>query len=456
MSGYKAQKVYFIGIGGIGMSALARWYKANGCQVAGYDKTRTPLTDALSEEGAEIHFDDDPEKIPVPFRNAEVLVIYTPAVPADLGELRYFQNNGNKVIKRSEALGEITRDVFTIAVAGTHGKTTTSSMIAHIMKEAGKNCFAFLGGITQNYSTNILFGKANEDGKMMVVEADEYDRSFLRLYPDIAVITSVDPDHLDIYKDKEAFADSFKDFALRVAADGCIIHKDDIGIAPAEDQKRTLSFGLKGDYQAKLVEGRPFCFHIDVSGKREAENVALMVPGMHNIYNALAAYTAGRTLGIAPEKLKLALESFKGVKRRFEYIVNREDVIYIDDYAHHPTEINAFLSTVKVLYPDKRLTVIFQPHLYSRTRDFMEEFAESLSLADSLILLEIYPAREKPISGISSATLLERVKSKEKTVLPKEDLTAYMRNKRPELIVTMGAGDIDQLVSPLRKIFLQE
>lgn len=453
MSAQVVHSVYLIGIGGIGMSALARWYKANGCEVAGYDRTATVLTEQLQSEGIPIHFEDSIQNIPPAFAMKDVLVVYTPAVPKDSQELNFFQRNGNKVIKRSEALGDITKDVFTVAVAGTHGKTTTSSMIAHVLRATGKNCFAFLGGITQNYDTNLLFGDFGKPDRIMVVEADEYDRSFLRLSPDVAVITAMDPDHLDIYTDEADFVNTFNEFAAKLKEGGSLVYKKGLPLNASLLGSQSKSFGGDGaQYQARLTGNRDFTFNIETEDPEEAlEEVSLLVPGFHNIQNALAAYAVTRSLGIAPLKIKEALQSFKGVKRRFEYIIKTEALSYIDDYAHHPTEINAFLSSVRNLYPEKKLTVIFQPHLFSRTRDFLEGFAESLSLADKLILLDIYPARELPIPGITSALLLEKTRCSEKKLVTKAELMDYLKKEKLEVLVTIGAGDIDQFVEPIEK-----
>jgi UDP-N-acetylmuramate--alanine ligase len=449
-------RVYFIGIGGIGMSALARWYMANGFEIAGYDRTPTALTTQLQEENMFVHFKDVVEEIPPAFLEKNTLVIYTPAIPQDNVILRYFISQGYKVIKRAEALGDVTREVFTVAVAGTHGKTTTSSMIAHVLREAGKNCFAFIGGITQNYNSNLLFGDFAKENKIMVVEADEYDRSFHRLRPDVAVITAMDPDHLDIYTDENEFQEAFDKFVEKLSDEGHLIYKHGLKIAAAKPGQHFASFGMTGaDYAAIITDESNFVFDIE-NGQERLTNVRLGTPGFHNIQNALAAYGAARSLDISPEVIKQALENFKGVKRRFDFIVNNGKTIYIDDYAHHPTEIFAFLRSVKSMFSEKKLTAIFQPHLFSRTRDFMEGFAESLSLADKLILLDIYPARELPIPGVTSEILLEKVTSKEKILLKKNELMDYLSKETPEILVTIGAGDIDQFVMPIGNLFKSE
>jgi UDP-N-acetylmuramate--alanine ligase len=450
--------VYFIGIGGIGMSALARWFNTNGYNVAGYDRTSTLLTTHLQKEGMEIHFEDDEKLIPLEFLKQETLIIYTPAIPKEHKELNYFIKHQFEIKKRSEVLGMITETMFTIAIAGTHGKTTTSSMVAHLLKSAGKNVAAFLGGITQNYNTNLLLNEKGDDA-MVVVEADEYDRSFLRLHPDIAVITSMDPDHLDIYKDDKDFENTFNDFAAQVEPSGVLIHKTGLKMRASLSGQEYYTFGLdNADYTAintRIINSQ-FVFDIARAGKKIAEDITLLVPGFHNIQNALAAFSVGDRLEIPANVMKSALETFKGVKRRFEYVVKQDDIIFIDDYAHHPTEIQAFLTSVKALYKGKKLTVIFQPHLYSRTRDFLEGFAESLSLADELILLDIYPARELPIPGITSAVLLEKVKIDSKRNVSKNDLLHVLKEVETDILVTIGAGDIDTFVEPIKNMILNK
>lgn len=448
--------VYFIGIGGIGMSALARWFNVNGYKVAGYDRTSTSLTSQLQKEGIDIHFEDDVNRIPKEFKIIEdTLIVYTPAIPPDHKELGYFLSSGFEIKKRSEVLAMLTREMFTIAVAGTHGKTTTSSMIAHLLTYSGVDCAAFLGGITVNYNTNLLLNKKKASESIVVVEADEYDRSFLRLYPDIAVITAMDPDHLDIYSDSSDFKQTFNDFIKQIKPTGYLFYRDNV----SDDLDKTIpvksnSFGTKeGEFTAKNIRIENGEFVFDAKGPGiNIEGIRMLVPGFHNIENALAAMAVGAKLGIKEEMIKKALGEFRGVKRRFEYIVKSEGITYIDDYAHHPTELNAFLSSVKALYPEKKLTVIFQPHLFSRTRDFMNEFAESLSIADKLILLEIYPARELPIEGITSQVLLDKVKAKEKVLVQKQDLLVEISGTKTDIIVTAGAGDIDKFIEPIKEL----
>jgi UDP-N-acetylmuramate--alanine ligase len=449
-------KVYFVGIGGIGMSALARWFNINGYKVAGYDKTSTPLTSQLEKEGIAIHFEDDLSKVAEEFKRKEdTLIIITPAIPKDHKELNFFQNNGFEIKKRSEVLGMITKEMYTIAIAGTHGKTTTSSMVAHLLTFAGLDCAAFLGGITANYNTNLLLNKKKASESMVVVEADEYDRSFLRLFPDIAVITAMDPDHLDIYSDSNDFKQTFNDFIKQIKPTGHLFYRDNVSDdLDSSIPVKSNSFGTKeGEFTAKnlKIENGEFVFDAKGPGVN-IEGIRLQVPGFHNVENALAAIAVGVRLGIPSETIKKGLGEFKGVKRRFEYIVKTDKVIYIDDYAHHPTELEAFLTSVKALYPNKKLTVIFQPHLFSRTRDFMEGFAKVLGLADKLMLMEIYPARELAIPGITSQVLLDKVQAKEKVLVQKKDLLEEVKRTQTDIIVTVGAGDVDQFIGPLKEL----
>lgn len=452
----KIHSVYFIGIGGIGMSALARWFNINGYVVGGYDKTETSLTMKLVEEGMQVHFEDNIEKISDSFRNPDnTLVVYTPAIPKEHSELNYFKSQNFKIQKRAEVLGFITEKMFTIAVAGTHGKTTTSSMVAHTLKASGVDCAAFLGGITQNYNTNLLLNEKKAEESVVVVEADEYDRSFLKLSPDIAVITSMDSDHLDIYGDGKEFQKTFNDFVKKIKPGGHLFYRD--LVEKELDQNSSVSKSSFGSPNGELkaenirIQNGEFIFDA-VSSKVRIENINLIVPGFHNIENALAAISVALQLGIEKNKIKEAISGFKGVKRRFEYIVRKPDIIYIDDYAHHPTELEAFLKSVKALYADKKLTVVFQPHLFTRTRDFMDGFVSSLCLADKLILMEIYPARELPIPGITSQVLLDKIPLKEKVLSSKQELLDKIKSLNTDILVTVGAGDIDQFVEPIKKI----
>lgn len=440
-------RVYLIGIGGIGMSALARYFKKRGCVVCGYDKTSTPLTAALMNEGIPVVFQDEEDNIPVSFqlRDANTLVIYTPAIPASSQILNYFLSRSFILKKRSEVLGIISKGMFTIAVAGTHGKTTTSCIIAHILKDSGYDCSAFLGGIATNYNTNVLFG----DNNTLVVEADEYDRSFLTLHPDIAIVTSMDADHLDIYGNKDQLVQSFRQFVSQLKSGGRLIYREGLQLEGGQ----TYAADQLADILAvnvRIKEGR---FFFDFKNSNLVlENIQMALPGLHNIENAVAAIEVALHLGIDADKIRQALANFKGVKRRFEYIVKDEDHIYIDDYAHHPEELRACIQAIKTLYPDKKLTTIFQPHLFTRTRDFAENFAEVLSMTDELIMLDIYPARELPIEGVNSEMILDHVNISAKQLKNKQGAIEYIRNEKPELLLTVGAGDIDTLIEPLKKI----
>ncbi|WP_285010897.1 UDP-N-acetylmuramate--L-alanine ligase [Pedobacter faecalis] len=438
--------VYLVGIGGIGMSALARYFSRRGVIVAGYDKTPTALTKALEHEGIHVSHSDNPESLPEQFivSKAGALVIYTPAVPKDLSILNFFQDRAYNLKKRSEVLGMISKGQFCIAVAGTHGKTTTSSIIAHLLTHSGVGCTAFLGGISSNYNTNFLIGH----NELVVVEADEYDRSFLTLHPNIAVITSMDADHLDIYGDQTQLHESFRMFAGQLKKNGKLFVKIGLPVS-GTTYSATSESAIKATNIR--VEGGSFVFDY-IDGDITISNIKMMLPGVHNIENAVAAIAVARALEVSPEKIKTSIETFKGVKRRFEYVVKTSHHIYIDDYAHHPEELKACFSAVRQLYPDKKLTVIFQPHLFSRTRDFAEEFATVLGTVDELILLEIYPAREIPITGVDANFLLEKVEMQAKSLVGKNDVLELIARESPELLVTVGAGDIDTLVEPLKNI----
>lgn len=439
------QRVYPIGIGGIGMSGLARYFAHLGCIVCGYDKTPTDLTDELHNEGIQITFEDNCENVPKSFRDVDegTLIIYTPAIPKDSDILNFFQRKGFTLWKRSQVLGLISKGRFTIGVAGTHGKTTTSTMVAHILKDSGKDCSAFLGGIASNYQTNVLFG--NND--IVVVEADEYDRSFLTLYPDIAIVTSMDADHLDIYGDHSQLTESFRMYASQIKPGGTLIHRKGLPL----EKGFTYSITETADAIAKNIRVEDGDFYFDfVSGDVSIKNIKLGIAGVHNIENAVAASKVGLMLGISGDAIKRALGSFKGVKRRFEYIVKTPAHIYIDDYAHHPEELRATISSIKKLYPNKKLTTIFQPHLYTRTRDFVEGFAEVLDMSDEVLLLDIYPARELPIEGVTSAIILDLMKLENRQIISKEAAIEKVRSEQPALLLTVGAGDIDQLVQPLK------
>ena len=436
--------IYFIGIGGIGMSAIARYFHAKGFKVSGYDKTPSPLTAALESEGIEVHYEDNTDYVP---KNVEsTLVVYTPAIPKDMGELVYVQENGYNVIKRSRTLGEITRGQRCMGVAGTHGKTTTSTLLSHIFTATGEGCSAFLGGISKNYDTNLLIN-AND---VVVVEADEFDRSFLQLYPEVAVITSMDADHLDIYGDEAHIREAFKAFASQVS--GTVIAKYGLDIT-AEDTKATIktySYGNpQADFYAEPLEDGHFNLHYPGG---VIEDCVVGIPGWVNIENATGAAAIGLTYGLDPQKIKEALASFAGVKRRFDLHVKKPGCVYIDDYAHHPEEIAAALSSIRNSNPGMKLTAVFQPHLFTRTRDFAPEFAEALSKADKLILLDIYPAREEPIPGVTSEIIFKDVTCAEKVLLKRAELMDYLKGEEIELLVTLGAGDIDRFVGEIAQM----
>jgi UDP-N-acetylmuramate--alanine ligase len=444
--------VYLIGIGGIGMSALARWFKAMGYEVAGYDKSATDLTNALSSEGIAIHFDDDVKQIPIEFKNKEqTLVIYTPAIPSNMWELTYFAQNGFNVVKRSQVLGVLTRNKPTIAIAGTHGKTTTSTMVAYILHTAGRKVSAFLGGISANFNTNLLIGEKQE---AIVVEADEYDRSFLTLEPDMAIVTSTDADHLDIYNTHEAVKEAFHLFAGKIKNGGLLVSKQGLDLK-APQAIQTIEYGAPQSTcraeNIRVIDGQ-FTFDY-VSPQTTIKAVTMQVPGFHNIENAVAAITIALHQNVQAEQIKEALLNFKGVKRRFEYVVKNQDLVYIDDYAHHPAELEALLSSAKALYPNKKITCIFQPHLFTRTRDFANEFAQSLSLANEVILLDIYPARELPIPGVTSDIIFQNIQSESKKRCTTNTLLNVLSESKLEVVITAGAGDIDRCV-PLIKDFL--
>ena len=442
------QKVYLIGIGGIGMSGLARYFHQKGCLVCGYDKTETDLTKALAAEGILVVYEDSLTSIPTDFQtNTEsTIIIFTPAIPSDSYILQFFTQNGFSLKKRSQVLGILSEGMFTIAVAGTHGKTTTSCLIAHILKSSGNDCSAFLGGISSNYNTNVLFGKNN----VTVVEADEYDRSFLTLHPDIAIVTSMDADHLDIYEDEDHLTQSFQRFASQIKPDGKLIKKFGLDLQGGI----TYSITGKADAQAENIRIENGTFVFDFKNEIiDLKGLILGLPGQHNIENAVAAVEVALQMDIDVDRIREALHSFKGVKRRFEYQL-KADKIYVDDYAHHPEELRACFKAIRTLYPDRKLTVIFQPHLFTRTRDFADGFAEVLSTVDDLVLLEIYPARELPIPSINSQMLLDKITLTNKRICTKQESLDYVKKQQPHLLVTVGAGDIDTLVEPL-KIILQ-
>lgn len=438
------KNVYFVGIGGIGMSAIARYFAKRGCNVCGYDKTKTELTNSLETEGIEITYLDDQETLPQQFKNRadDTLIVYTPAIPKDSKLLGFFAQLGYSLHKRSQVLGIISKGMYCIAIAGTHGKTTTSSMVAHLLKDTGYDCTAFLGGIATNYQSNLLLGKNN----VLVVEADEYDRSFLTLYPDIAVITSMDADHLDIYGDADSLTDSFNLFAHQLEDGGKLFIRNGLPI-------NGITYGINENsaLQAHNIRVSNGCFVFDFyDGYTKIAALELQMAGRHNVLNATAAIGVALSLGILPKAIKKSLASFKGVKRRFETIAKTKSQVYIDDYAHHPEELKACFNAVRELYPDKKLTVIFQPHLFTRTRDFANEFAQVLGSADEIILLEIYPARELPIAGINTQMLLDKIANPNKRLCGKDLVVELVKNEKPELILTVGAGDIDTLITPIK------
>ena len=444
--------IYFIGIGGIGMSAIARYYHYKGLKVSGYDKTPSELTAALESEGIEVHYEDNIGFIPKDVEHT--LVVYTPAIPADMGELVYVQEHGYRVIKRSRTLGEIAQGQKCLAVAGTHGKTTTSTLLAHIFKDSGEGCSAFLGGISKNYDTNLLVSR----NPVIVAEADEFDRSFLRLFPEIAVITSMDADHLDIYSDISNMHDAFKAFASQVS--GTVIAKYGLPIEQKDTKAQILRYAYDNagaDFYAsgiKVDECGYFTFDLNWPGGT-VKDCKVGIPGWINVENAVAASAIALTYGLDPEKVKKALSSFQGVKRRFDIHLNTPGCAYIDDYAHHPKEISAAISSMRDIFPGRRLTAIFQPHLYTRTRDFADEFAEALSGVDKLILLDIYPAREEPIPGVTSEIIFEKVTAPEKVIMKKEELMEYLQNEPVDTLITFGAGNIDRFIRPITEMLCQ-
>lgn len=457
------KRIYFLGIGGIGMSALARYFKEHGATVSGYDRTPTALTQQLQKEGINIVFEDELSLYP----NDVDLVVYTPAIPHDHKGFNFYKNGNFNFKKRSEVLELISEKHFTIAIAGSHGKTTVTSMVAHLLMYNGYNCTAFLGGICTNYHSNYLHqsnsskslkGIGNEN--TFVIEADEFDRSFHHLQPNYAVITAVDTDHLDIYGSKEAIDEAFIEFANKIDETGFLVIKQNQSI---NDKLPTIDkafYALQDEdadvYCSKywVVDGA-YIFNIHYFGK-EYKGFRLNIGGLHNIENAIAAFTICKELGLRNEEIHAGIASFKGTKRRFEKIIERENCVFIDDYAHHPEELRMFLSSLKELYNDKKITAIFQPHLYTRTRDLAIGFAESLSIADEVILLDIYPARELPIAGVNSQIIFDKITIKNKHLITKEELVDFLRAKKDiEVIATIGAGDIEKYVGAIKTIYTQ-
>ena len=444
--------IYFIGIGGIGMSAIARYYNKKGLKVSGYDKTPSDLTHALESEGIDVHYEDNTDFIPKDVEGT--LVVYTPAIPADMGELVYVQKNGYRVIKRSRMLGEISQGQRCMAVAGTHGKTTTSTLLAHIFRDSGEGCSAFLGGISKNYDTNLLVDKND----VIVAEADEFDRSFLQLFPEIAVITSMDADHLDIYSDIKNMHEAFKAFAGQVS--GTVITKIGLPVTSEDTKANILRYSYDdpdADFYAsdiKVDECGYFTFKLNYPGG-VIEDCKVGIPGWINVENAVAASAIALTYGLEPEKVRHALGTFQGVKRRFDIHVNTPECSYIDDYAHHPKEIAAAISSMRDIFQGRKLTAIFQPHLYTRTRDFADEFAQALSNVDKLIMLDIYPAREEPIPGVTSEIIFDKVTAPEKVIMVKEELMDYLKDEPIDTLITFGAGNIDRFIGPITEMLCQ-
>lgn len=436
--------VYFIGIGGIGMSALARYFRANGKQVAGYDKTPTEITDALVDLEIAVHFEDEVAKIDAAFLNQEhTLVVYTPAVPKNHIELQYFKDKNFYVLKRSQVLGLITENTYCLAVAGTHGKTTTSSILGHLMYECEVKLTAFLGGITENYNSNLILSGT----EVSVVEADEFDRSFLTLSPNLACITSMDADHLDIYGDSSALIKSFEDFSNRIKPNGKLFVKNGLPL-------KGITYGIEDDahYTIQNINIVNGAYVFDVkTPKTVLKNLQFNLPGRHNLSNALVALAMAIEYGCPYQQLTKALASYKGVKRRFTYHIKTDNLVYIDDYAHHPEEINAVHQAVREMYPGKRVMAIFQPHLFSRTRDFIDDFAKSLSQFDEVVLLDIYPARELPIAGVNSSWLLGKIKNQNKQLITKQNIVTKIHESEAQIILTIGAGDIGEEVKTIKK-----
>ena len=435
----KIQTIYFVGIGGIGMSAIARYFASNGKLVAGYDKTPSQITSSLEELGVEIHFEDSLKNIPISFLDKDkTLVVYTPAIAENHTELNYFLNNNFKVLKRAEVLGKITESTFCLAVAGTHGKTTTSSILGHIMHQ--QKATSFLGGIAENYNSNLILG----EDKVSVVEADEFDRSFLQLSPNIACITSMDADHLDIYGEAAVLEESFVEFANKVS--GTLIIAKGLPL-------RGLTYAVNeaADYRAfnlKIESGK---YIFDVQTPSESiKNIEFYLPGKHNVMNALAAFAMADVYGVPAKKIKLSLSTFKGVKRRFSYKIKTSDFVLIDDYAHHPTEINAVENSIREMYPKEKVLAVFQPHLFSRTRDFIDDFATALSKFDEILLLDIYPARELPIAGVSSEWLFHKIENKHKKLVQKNNLIKDIKNSTAKVVVMLGAGDIGEMANEVK------
>ena len=441
------RKIYFLGIGGIGMSALARYFRAKGISIHGYDKTPTSLTAELESEGMIIHFKDDINLIP----GDSDLVIYTPAIPKTLKEFIFLKESGIPMYKRAEVTGMVTEGKTTVAIAGTHGKTSISSLIAHLLLTAGFPATALIGGISKNYSTNFITSGKEE---IMVVEADEYDRSFLSLFPDIAVISAIDPDHLDIYGTAEEVNHSFNDFTGNIKPDGRLVARNGLSLLLPTGKKRiNYAYDESTDVFGTNLRNEEGYQKFDlISPWGKINDICLQIPGIHNVENALAAASVCLSLGVSSERIAEGIESFSGVRRRFDTRLKQQNCVYIDDYAHHPRELEAFISAVRQIYPGKKLTGLFQPHLYSRTRDFADGFAKSLDLLDEAWLLDIYPARELPIPGVTSRMILDQMQSEHKKLVSKEQVLQLLKEEKHQVFLTIGAGDIDMLVEPITKI----
>ncbi len=440
-------KIYFLGIGGIGMSALARYFRHQGVAVYGYDRVRTPLCEELETAGTEIHYDDNVEKIP----SGIDLCVYTPAIPKENEEFVFFKNSDIPFRKRSEILGELTKNGKAIGVAGTHGKTTISTLIAHLFDQSIVGCNAFLGGISKNFDSNLVLSK---NSPWVVIEADEFDRSFLTLYPEIAVVSSTDADHLDIYNNHQSLIESFEAYLQQVKPQGCCFIKYGLHLKSSTPQQTYALTDHRADFYASNIHVENGSYFFDLHTPESIfKNIEMQYPGLHNIENAIVSLAIAIKCGISESEWRAGLRGFSGVKRRFDIQVRRPDFIYMDDYAHHPREITACITSLRDLYPNKKITGIFQPHLYTRTRDFADGFAESLSLLDSVILLDIYPARELPIEGVSSQMLLDKIIIADKKLCTKANLLDVLSQIKTDVLLTIGAGDIDQLVQPIKFFF---
>jgi UDP-N-acetylmuramate--alanine ligase len=445
------KKIYFVGIGGIGMSALARYFLLRGVTVHGYDKTETELTKQLATEGMVIHYTDDIQYIP----DGVDLVVFTPAIPKDHTELNYFQKNNFPILKRSEVLGIISRGMKCIGVAGTHGKTTTSSIVTHILRTGGVDATAFLGGISLSLGSNFVEGKSD----WVVVEADEFDRSFLRLNPDMAIVTAIDPDHLDIYGDEKSFRKGFTDYVSKIKDKGKVFKNNHLSYF--KPKKKDILRGVtwstygtsRGEYRATNLRVKDGFFVFNYkSPLGDIDGIKFTLPGRHNVENATAAIAVAQHLGVKSDDIKKALGNFKGIKRRFEFIIRTEEKVYIDDYAHHPTELENAIAAAKALYPKRHITGIFQPHLFTRTRDFQDGFAAALDALDRVLLMDIYPARELPIEGVTSYIIFEKMKNPNKILVTKANMMDILRGMDLDVVMTLGAGNIDTFVTPIKEM----